>query len=808
MSLKAKLITFCLFIGLCPLFLMGFYSVQKASDSLTHQAFMQLESVRDGRTKALEDLGRMWGNEARIFGANKGVFHALGMLRDYAYGVDEGKTFDVKAEDYAATVDNIIGAFNPFVEVLGYGDAILVDDYGWVLASARRGEEMGKNVSGKGLLKDTALHRAWKEAKEGKVAFVDFEPYRFLQGQPTAFIAAPVYNHTGDAVEGVAILRLNLNQINAVMNQRSGMGDTGETYLVGPDMLMRSDSFTDPANHSVRASFDNPELGAVRTAPVQKAQEGLVGSEITTDYRGRDVLAAYRPVSIGGVTWTLVAEIETAEAFGAVSSLSRAAMIMGLVTAIGVVLLTLFVVRRELVRPLDAITAYLREIADGNFQAGLTASLRAEMKVLGDHILSMVGELKQKLGFSDGILKNMTMPCLVADTENRVTFVNEPLLRLMQYDNEPQDFIGWQAADLLRRDKAEGTLTQKCFEQKRAICNVEQILTGIRGATHHVRQDAAPLYDLDGNATGSFALLTDLTDIRQKESQISSQNEIFARVAKEAEAISQFVSNDSNQLKEQVAQVTRGAEMQTERIMQTSLAMEQMNNTLLEVARSANEAACSAEKSERKAAEGAQVVEDSVAAIGRVHSLSSDLQRNMQELGKQARDIGSIIGVINDIADQTNLLALNAAIEAARAGDAGRGFAVVADEVRKLAEKTMVATKEVSSSINAIQRVAKTNIENTNSAVGAIEEATTLVNRSGETLGEIVGLSKETAGQVHSIAKASEEQSAAHEQINMSMEDVKRIAGETTDGMNHSSKSIRDIASQAGNLQELIVQIR
>jgi methyl-accepting chemotaxis protein len=808
MSLKAKLITFCLFIGLCPLCLMGVYSVRKASDSLTHQAFMQLEAVRDGRAQALEDLGKMWLNEAKIFGANKGVFHALGMLRDYAYGVDEDKSFDVKDEGYAMTVDNIIGAFKPFVDVLGYSDALLVDDYGWVLVSARQGDEMGKNVGSKGKLKDTALHRAWKKAKEGKVAFVDFEPYAPMRGQPSAFVAAPVYNHTGDAVEGVAVLRLNLNQINAVMNQRSGMGETGETYLVGPDMLMRSDSSLDPANHSVSASFHSPDLGSVRTASVEKANQGIEGSEITTDYRGHDVLAAYRPVTINGVTWALIAEVETAEAFGAVSSLSNAALIMGLLTAIGVVFLTLFVVRRELGRPLDAITAYLKEVAAGNFQAKLTSSLKAEMKVLGDHILSMVGELKQKLGFSDGILKNMTIPCLVADPDNKVTFVNEPLLRLMQYDNAPKDFVDWQAADLLRRDKSEGTLTGKCFEQKRPICNVEQVLTGVRGATYHVRQDAAPLYDLDGNATGSFALLTDLTDIRQKEAQISSQNEIFARVAKEAETISQYVNNDSNKLRQKVEQVTQGAQMQTERIMQTSLAMEQMNNTLLDVARSANEAACSAEKSEQKASEGARVVEESVTAIRRVHDLSSELQLNMQELGKQATDIGSIIGVINDIADQTNLLALNAAIEAARAGEAGRGFAVVADEVRKLAEKTMVATKEVSSSISAIQRVAKVNIENTNSAVGAIEDATELVNRSGETLGEIVGLSKETAGQVYSIAKASEEQSAAHEQINMSMEEVKRIASETTDGMTHSSKSIRDIAAQAGNLQELIVQIR
>lgn len=177
---------------------------------------------------------------------------------------------------------------------------------------------------------------------------------------------------------------------------------------------------------------------------------------------------------------------------------------------------------------------------------------------------------------------------------------------------------------------------------------------------------------------------------------------------------------------------------QRDRIQETATAMEEMNATVLEVAKNAGQAASEAELSRKKAQEGQDVVDGSVTAMGAIREQARTLSANMTELGRMAEDIGRIMTVILDIADQTNLLALNAAIEAARAGDAGRGFAVVADEVRKLAEKTMGATKEVGDSIKAIQGVARENVAGMERAVSAISDATGLSGRSGEMLREIV----------------------------------------------------------------------
>ena len=163
--------------------------------------------------------------------------------------------------------------------------------------------------------------------------------------------------------------------------------------------------------------------------------------------------------------------------------------------------------------------------------------------------------------------------------------------------------------------------------------------------------------------------------------------------------------------------------------------------------------------------------------------------------------------VISDIADQTNLLALNAAIEAARAGDAGRGFAVVADEVRKLAEKTMASTNDVRDAITSIQNSAQQSVDKMGEALVAVEEATTLANESGAALHQIVGHVERTADQVRIIATASEEQSAASEEITRSLTTVNEMSAQTTQAMNEAAQAIAELAQQTERLTALIVSM-
>ena len=280
------------------------------------------------------------------------------------------------------------------------------------------------------------------------------------------------------------------------------------------------------------------------------------------------------------------------------------------------------------------------------------------------------------------------------------------------------------------------------------------------------------------------------------------------QAAQQLEGVVEIVTSASEELSAQIEQSSRGADEQSGRVRETATAMEEMNATVLEVAKNAQQAAAVSDQAKKQALEGAQIVNNVVQGIKSVHAQSVELKQDMHALGLQADNIGQIMSVIADIADQTNLLALNAAIEAARAGDAGRGFAVVADEVRKLAEKTMTATQEVGQAIRGIQEGTQKNILNVEQAGIAIEEATKLSISSGESLEKILEFVHLVNDQVQSIATASEQQSAASEEINQSVEQVATISSETAQAMEQASRAVSELAQQSMTLQRLIVDMK
>ena len=290
--------------------------------------------------------------------------------------------------------------------------------------------------------------------------------------------------------------------------------------------------------------------------------------------------------------------------------------------------------------------------------------------------------------------------------------------------------------------------------------------------------------------------------------EAQAKTEAMLIAADKLEHVANIVSSASGELSARIEQSERGAREQASRVTETATAMEEMNGTVVEVAKNAGSASDISGRTREKAEDGASIVLKAVQSIQQVRKESLALKRDMGALGEHAQSISRIMGVISDIADQTNLLALNAAIEAARAGDAGRGFAVVADEVRKLAEKTMASTTDVGNAIQSIQGSAAKSMAQVDKAVAAIEEATDHANRSGEALNEIVSMADDTADQVRAIATASEQQSASSEEINRSMAQVNAIASDTAGAMEKAARAVSELAAQARVLTGLIEDMK
>jgi methyl-accepting chemotaxis protein len=257
-----------------------------------------------------------------------------------------------------------------FLEEFGYYDIFLVDvQTGSIVYSVYKELDYGTSLL-TGPYKDTNLASAFKIAAtlpSGQTAFEDYRPYRPSYDAPASFIAAPIFKD-GQRV-GVIAFQIPLEPVNAIMSQRSGMGETGESYLVGQDFLMRSDSYLDPEGHSVAASFKRPETGRVDTDAPARAFRGDVAEDVIVDYNGNDVLSAFSPIEIGDTQWAVVVELDVAEAFAGVKQLEMV-MIFCLAAASLLISLLAYYIGKWLTKPILALSDQIQRVEKtGEFSA-------------------------------------------------------------------------------------------------------------------------------------------------------------------------------------------------------------------------------------------------------------------------------------------------------------------------------------------------------------------------------------------------------------------------------------------------------
>lgn len=294
--------------------------------------------------------------------------------------------------------------FRQIVTRFEFEDALLLDSRGNVVYSAYKDVDLGTNIID-GPYAGSKLHQAFLKAMSANavdyVGFTDFELYQPAEMQPTAWMVAPVIKD--GRAEGVLALQFPITKINRLMTfdkqwQESGMGSTGETFLAGPDELMRSDSrlfLEDPQRFKsdVVQAGTPPDVadmsirqgGTTLVQPVtseatRNAQKGETGTLITSDYLGQDTLQAYAPLVIkdSELHWSIVAKVNTDEAFARESAFTKTVV---LVTTgiIFVVCLLAISLAQIFVRPIRRLEAGAQRISAGDYNVAIPVDSRDEI---------------------------------------------------------------------------------------------------------------------------------------------------------------------------------------------------------------------------------------------------------------------------------------------------------------------------------------------------------------------------------------------------------------------------------------------
>ncbi|MCB0729638.1 MAG: HAMP domain-containing protein [Ignavibacteriae bacterium] len=799
LKLKQKFIFYFLIVGIIPLVFTSILLVNSANDSMHKSSFDQLDMVKTIKKNQIIDFFDKSIADAKVFAGLPFIKNAVRNLDSLSkiaksnghMGKDllNYEPFKFEFEKYFDFVKN-------YQEKYGFYDVFLLSpNSGRVLLTVALEDDFGTELHSES--HDLAL--AWQQMKNTKSTILtDMKPYAISNNAPAIFIVEPAY-YKGEYVGSIA-LQLSNDKINSIMQERTGMGKTGETYLVGMDKLMRSDSFLDPENHSVNASLNgNVKENGIDTKATNDLIKGKEGEEIIIDYNGNPVLSAYSPISLpNNLTWGIIAEIDESEAFAAESEMITYATIISIVMVFLVGLLGFFVASK-ISKPISDVASAAKQISLGDVNVEIKHKSNDEIGELANRFNQLVASQKDKIfaakEIADGNFKHVELASEKDDLSiafnTEVDTINNLLEELKGLINNAKNGQLKTRADASKFNGAWKDLVlgvnSILDEIIKPIQEGSDVLKIIANGDLTVR--------VEGNYKGDHQII---------KNSINSLSDSFNTLLNQLTEAIHATASAATQISSSTEEMAAGAEEQSSQTTEVATAMEQMAATITETTRNIVKTNDAAKESKNLATNGQVVIESTIKGMKNIESVVKQASDIITKLGDSSEQIGQIVQVINDIADQTNLLALNAAIEAARAGEHGRGFAVVADEVKKLAERTTVATNEIADMVNKIQADSSNAVDAIKKGNNEVSNGMSEAMKAGQSMSEIVKSSDKVLEISSQVAVTSEEQSATVEQISRSVESINAVSQESALGIQQVAGATNDLNQLTENLQNMV----
>ncbi len=235
-----------------------------------------------------------------------------------------------------------------------------------------------------------------------------------------------------------------------------------------------------------------------------------------------------------------------------------------------------------------------------------------------------------------------------------------------------------------------------------------------------------------------------------------------------------------------VRQIAEQSVLEAEQIQSTLSSVEQMSNSIREVAANAEKTASISNDAFTSAKEGNTVMEQTVDSIQGLRSTIGDTAKKIKRLGESAQQISQVVALIDEIALKTNLLAINASVEAARAGELGQGFTAVAEQVGALAEQSATATKEIAQLITGIQQETQEVVAAMETGTSQVVDSTRLVEATKVSLGNVLTKSQEIDQLMKSISQATISQA----QTSQAVTEVMMLNSQTSKERSESSGQV------------------
>jgi len=339
----------------------------------------------------------------------------------------------------------------------------------------------------------------------------------------------------------------------------------------------------------------------------------------------------------------------------------------------------------------------------------------------------------------------------------------------------------------------------------------QSVVDSAKTQAESVSRTSAAIVEINASVRGVGGSVDSLSvSAADSASSVLEMASSVEEVVQNMEDLSQSVGEVSSSIGEMAAsirQVGNGVVSLMEVSTATASSVMQMDSSIKQVERNANETASISNSVRVDAETGKEAVQAVIQGMQEIKRSSLITSEVIKTLSDRADDIGAILSVIDEVAEQTNLLALNAAIIAAQAGEHGKGFAVVADEIKDLSERTSSSTREIALVIRGVQEETRRAVEAIEQAEAAISDGEQLSQKSGEALSKIVVGVSEATNQVSEIARTTVEQAKGSQMIREAMEQVSEMVTQIAKATKEQGMGSELIMSAVENMKVLTSQV-
>ncbi|WP_415884372.1 methyl-accepting chemotaxis protein [Neptuniibacter sp. QD34_54] len=590
MTLSRKLTIIFLAVGIVPMLILGAFLTYTSSNSLSDQALNKLQAVRSIKQNQIESY----------FAEREGDVMMLSEMINSM--TSAGHTLN--------SVEQMLGVeggdgsfFAKYINAYGYYDLFLINPAGTVFYTVTREADYGTNLLS-GPYRDSGLANAFRNARdENKFVLEDFAPYAPSANAPASFIAYPIQQNGQFA--GVIALQLSIEKIGSIMQERDGMGETGESYLVGSDKRMRSDSFLDPEGHSVIASFAGTVAkNGIDSVSVRQALNNNEGVTELIDYNGNPVLSAYTSVKVGGLTWALISEIDVAEALESVSGLKMTVLVTVLISMV-IVIAVAYVFSRSITRPLGGEPHEMKQVADTIASGDLTLAIDANqqhgsayssMAVMADNLRKMVADM---ISISEQMARSSEETSVITtqthtNTElqqNELTKISAAMVQMVATVQEVAS-NAQNVSDATSNASREVVAAQK---------GIEQTMQSVAELSYEVDQSNQAILNLEEYSAQIDSILAVIVSIAEQTNLLALNAAIeaaragdhgrgFAVVADEVRSLAQRTQDSTRDIESIITQLKEGTRRASESmnvsIKKTQLSLQstkEMNDVIISI---------------------------------------------------------------------------------------------------------------------------------------------------------------------------------------------------------------------------------